>query len=111
MDDSMQVKKAKDAQNEYMRKWRAEHKDKVKQYNATYWQRVAERIAKEQNEGKQTKIKITLTDSPQDFYEGSPDAAELAETIIITDWDIVRIGTVVLKGIIDGYNVIATRGE
>lgn len=36
--------RAKNARNEYHRKWRAENKEKVKRYNENYWNRVAERL-------------------------------------------------------------------
>lgn len=31
----------KKARNEYFRKWRAAHKDKVRQYNENYWNKKA----------------------------------------------------------------------
>lgn len=36
---------AKKHQAEYMKKWRAEHKDKVKAYREGYWERRAQREA------------------------------------------------------------------
>lgn len=38
------------AQREYMRAWRKRNRDKVKQYNRTYWQRVAERAEQKRQE-------------------------------------------------------------
>lgn len=38
---------AKKRQAEYMKKWRAEHKDKVKAYREKYWERKAQREADE----------------------------------------------------------------
>jgi hypothetical protein len=38
-------KDAKDARNEYMRKWRARNKDKVREYNQRYWERKAQEMA------------------------------------------------------------------
>lgn len=32
---------ALEAKREYERKWRAEHKDKIKAYNAAYWKKKA----------------------------------------------------------------------
>ena len=41
---------AREAKNAYAREWRARNKDRVREYNASYWQRKAE-----QNEQKSTK--------------------------------------------------------
>ncbi len=38
---------AKAARREYMRKWRAKNKDKVREINARYWQRRAEKLQEE----------------------------------------------------------------
>lgn len=42
---------AADERREYMRKWRAANREKVKKHNADYWRRRAERKAQE-GEGK-----------------------------------------------------------
>lgn len=42
---------AKEAKKAYNREWRAKNKDKVKAANARYWEKVAERRAKD---GKHT---------------------------------------------------------
>ncbi|HFR4157432.1 hypothetical protein PDQ77_28560 [Bacillus cereus] len=34
----------KEARNAYLRKWRAENRDKVKKYNETYWQKKAKEM-------------------------------------------------------------------
>lgn len=34
---------AREAQNAYQRKWRANNRERVKQYNADYWARKAEK--------------------------------------------------------------------
>lgn len=34
--------KNKETLNEYQRQWRAEHPEKIRQYNERYWQRKAE---------------------------------------------------------------------
>lgn len=34
--------KAKEARKKYQKKWRAQNKDKVRQYNERYWQKRAE---------------------------------------------------------------------
>ena len=48
-----QAKAAKSAyQREYMRRWRSENKDKVREANLRYWLRRAEREAAEQTEQK-----------------------------------------------------------
>ena len=39
----------------YFREWRANNKDKVKQHQATYWQRRAERIKVEREAQKNDK--------------------------------------------------------
>lgn len=40
------------AQREYMKAWRSRNKDKVRTYNKTYWQRVAERERAAAQEGR-----------------------------------------------------------
>lgn len=37
------TEEARKARNEYARKWRAKNKDKVKQYQDRYWQKVAKK--------------------------------------------------------------------
>lgn len=37
---------AKRARSEYMKKWRAEHPEKCKEYSAKYWERQAEKNRK-----------------------------------------------------------------
>ena len=39
---------AKAARNAYMRKWRARNREKVKEYDAHRWQRVADREAEKE---------------------------------------------------------------
>ena len=50
----MSTKKIKRAaaeeRREYYRQWRKENRDKIKKYNANYWQRRAEKKAKNQEE-------------------------------------------------------------
>lgn len=41
---------SKEAKNLYLRKWRAANRDKVKQYNETYWQRVAKKMSSQEME-------------------------------------------------------------
>lgn len=36
------TEQAREAKREYMRKWRRENKDKVKQHQARYWERKAQ---------------------------------------------------------------------
>lgn len=43
---------AKAAENEYYRKWRKANKEKVKQYQATYWARKAKKAAAEEAKGE-----------------------------------------------------------
>ena len=38
---------AAEARRAYYRAWRAAYKDKIRQYNARYWQRKAERLERE----------------------------------------------------------------
>ena len=40
---------------EYYRKWRANNKDRIREYNARYWAKRAERMAQEQTAGKEVK--------------------------------------------------------
>lgn len=42
---------AQEQRRAYYRRWRAEHKEAVRQYNARYWQRRAERAAEKRKEG------------------------------------------------------------
>ena len=42
--------RALELRREYLRKWRAANKDKVKEYNRTYWERKAQELRKEQEE-------------------------------------------------------------
>ncbi len=42
--------KAKEARNRYLRRWRANNRDKVKRYNRDYWERIA--AAEDQVEGE-----------------------------------------------------------
>lgn len=44
---------ALELRREYLRKWRAANKEKVKRYNATYWEKKAEERKKEQDSGKE----------------------------------------------------------
>ncbi len=46
--DSMAI----EMRREYLRNWRAANKEKVKRYNATYWEKKAQERKKEQNLGK-----------------------------------------------------------
>lgn len=41
-------KEAREARNEYMREWRRKNKDKVKKHQETYWERQAEKEAKQE---------------------------------------------------------------
>ena len=45
------VEEARKLQNAYNREWRAKNKDKVKQYNAAYWERRVAKIAAEREKG------------------------------------------------------------
>ena len=40
----MSSEKANAARRAYLNRWRSEHREKVKQYNMQYWERVAERM-------------------------------------------------------------------
>lgn len=42
----------KEARNLYMREWRKKNKNKVKKYNETYWQRIAEKMNSQEMEGQ-----------------------------------------------------------
>ena len=44
---------ALEMRREYLRNWRAANKDKVKRYNAAYWERKAQERKKEQDSGKE----------------------------------------------------------
>lgn len=46
---------AREAQRQYLRKWRREHPDRVQQHNRTYWQRRAERLKAEKEAVKQNE--------------------------------------------------------
>lgn len=37
---------------EYYRKWRANNKDRIREYNARYWAKRAERMARERRESE-----------------------------------------------------------
>lgn len=41
---------ARKARNEYMRNWRRANKDKVKQYNKTYWEKKVNEMDQEEKE-------------------------------------------------------------
>ena len=43
---------ALELRREYLRKWRAANKEKVRQYNATYWEKKAQERKNQQNTGK-----------------------------------------------------------
>lgn len=43
-------RRAIEARREYHRKWREANKDKVKRNNQRYWEKVAERMEREENE-------------------------------------------------------------
>lgn len=40
---------------EYYRQWRANNKDRIREYNARYWAKRAERMAREQADGKEVQ--------------------------------------------------------
>lgn len=40
---------------EYYRQWRANNKERVREYNARYWAKRAERMAQEQAAGKEVQ--------------------------------------------------------
>ena len=40
---------------EYYRQWRAKNKDRVREYNARYWAKRAERMAREQADRKEAQ--------------------------------------------------------
>lgn len=46
------TKEARAARNAYVRKWRHEHPEKVQEYEARRWQKVADKIAQEKAQGK-----------------------------------------------------------
>lgn len=52
------------ARRDYYRRWRKENRDKIRQYNANYWQRKAEQTARERKDhaqsdsGKGTTIRV-----------------------------------------------------
>lgn len=52
MDKDNISEQAKIYKNQYMREWRKKNKDKVKRYNAEYWERYAKRMKSEEKEGK-----------------------------------------------------------
>ena len=41
-----------EARRAYLREWKKAHPDKVREYNARYWKRRAERMAQERTAGK-----------------------------------------------------------
>lgn len=41
-----------EARRAYLREWKKAHPDKVREYNARYWKRRAERMAQEQHESE-----------------------------------------------------------
>lgn len=43
MNENEEIERVKQARREYFRKWRANNKDRVKEYNRRYWQSVAEK--------------------------------------------------------------------
>lgn len=45
-------KSARDARNDYYRQWRANNKDRIREYNARYWAKRAERMAQEERESE-----------------------------------------------------------
>jgi len=46
---------ANEARREYYRQWRAKNKDKTREYAARYWAKRAERMAREQADGKEVQ--------------------------------------------------------
>lgn len=46
---------ARQARNEYIRQYRAANKDKVRRWNATYWQRKADQRKADKADKKETK--------------------------------------------------------
>lgn len=46
---------AKKIRNEYYRHWRANNKDRIREYNARYWSKRAERMAQERTNGKEVQ--------------------------------------------------------
>ena len=40
---------------EYYRQWRANNKDRIREYNARYWAKRAERMARERTAGKKVE--------------------------------------------------------
>lgn len=48
------TEKAIAARRDYYRRWRKENRDKVRQYNANYWQRKAEQAARERKDHAQS---------------------------------------------------------
>lgn len=43
MNENEEIERVKQAQREYFRKWRANNKDRIKEYNRRYWKSVAEK--------------------------------------------------------------------
>ena len=43
---------AKEQKNAYLRKWKSKNRDKVKEYNARYWKKRAEKMLKEKGVNK-----------------------------------------------------------
>lgn len=52
MSDLQLEEEARREQRAYMKKWRAENKDKVKKHNRSYWQRKAQKKADAETENK-----------------------------------------------------------
>lgn len=55
-------RKGKDMENvgtqnrrEYYRQWRANNKDRIREYNARYWAKRAARLAQERTDGKEAR--------------------------------------------------------
>ena len=57
-------KSARDARNDYYRQWRANNKDRIREYNARYWAKRAERMAQERRESEVNKFETTYRKQP-----------------------------------------------
>ena len=54
---------AKAARREYKRKWNRENKDKVRQYQENYWNRIAQRTAEQAGGGGNDSTAETESDN------------------------------------------------
>lgn len=52
MEDIKENEVAREMQREYFRNWRANNRDKIKEYNSRYWKKRAEKLNSTKNTNK-----------------------------------------------------------